>query len=499
LQPDLSLFDGNVSDRRTRLGIPWDDRDIAVCEEYVRQVAALCDSAGYSSRWLNAMAVYTDEERLQQIMTLPFVEKTIPMEATAHILEAFPDKPEAVKLARYQTERMGGKSFREKQITGKGVRIALIDAGFYGVQVYDGFKHIRDRGGIIKTYDFIQKKENVYHGSTHGTMVLSCIAGIHDTLRLGLAPDAEFLLARTEYLWGDTRNDEDRWIAALEWAEQNGADLVNSSLGYTSARHFPYQLDGTSMISRAANIAASKGVLVISSAGNEYNNSWRFITVPADADSVLTVGAINPATDYQTSFSSIGPTADGRIKPDVSAPGICAVINNPKLSISQGTSFSSPLVAGFAACVLQWKRKNVDAVQLKDMIVRSGHLFPYFDYSHGYGIPQADNILRPRMDERKFRLDEQDGRMTVVPYTNAVKDSNDYKLLYYHVQGRSGNIRLYRVVELDNNRPVDLHLLKESTGTGQEWRDNIEDDYTFYRGEILRVFFEGHYEEYLFK
>lgn len=502
---DTLAFDEHMRIRRRTLSIPWDEKDAPVDSHYIRRVSDLVDAVGYSSRWLNAVAVTATETEIEEVRRLPFVREVQPLflQVQASGNPIVNHKEDLGKLARYQTLRLGAPVFRTRGLSGKGVRIAILDAGFYGADDHPAFQHIRQRQGFIKTYDFIRRKEDVFTGSVHGTMVLSCIAGISDTLALGLAADAEFLLARTEYLWADTHNDEDRWIAALEWAEQNGADLVNSSLGYTDALHFRYQLNGQLPVCRAANIAAAKGMLVINAAGNEYNNTWKYISVPADADSVLTVGATDPESDLQTDFSSMGPTADGRLKPNVCAPGICAVIDGSKLVKAEGTSFAAPLVTGFAACLLQQSKGKLNALQLKQAIEHSAHLYPYFDYAHGYGIPQASYYPRKNDAPKNFSIQRIDNDISVLPYPGVVKDSNDYKLLYFHIQGRSGYLVRYQVIELNERGPVSLYVHE---GHEHDDQRNISPYYTdplgvmryqLHPGETLRIHLEGYTEEYI--
>ena len=206
--------------------------------------------------------------------------------------------------------------------TGKGIRICIIDAGFPEVDESQLFEHIRNNNRIIKTWDFKKNKPDVYRYNSHGTSVLSCIAGVYNGKKVGMATDAEFLLARTERVTYEGIAEEEDWLEAVEWADKNGADIINSSLGYTKAAHFLEDMDGnTTIISRAANLAARKGILVVNAAGNEGRSEWKYVAAPGDADSALTVGGINPWTGLHTSFSSYGPNARHHLKPNVSAFG----------------------------------------------------------------------------------------------------------------------------------------------------------------------------------
>jgi hypothetical protein len=295
------------------------------------------------------------------------------------------------QLARQQTASLGAREFQRARLTGQGVRIAIFDVGFNGADQHVGFAHLRRRKAIVGTYDFLKHSPYVYQGGSHGTEVLSCIAGrLPDSTYLGLAPQAEFLLARTEQMYRERYAEELAWLAAAEWADRNGADIINSSLGYTTRRYFPEQMNGrTSLVARAAELAVRKGILVVNAAGNDGDDAqWRTVGTPADGDSVLAVGGIDPDTYLHIDFSSYGPTADKRLKPNVAAFGTVLAAAPGGYVRTQGTSFSSPLMAGFAACVLQQQR-NLPVMALFQKIQSSGSLYPYFDYAHGYGIPRA--------------------------------------------------------------------------------------------------------------
>jgi subtilisin family serine protease len=207
---------------------------------------------------------------------------------------------------------------------------------------------------------------------------------------LGLAPGAEFLLARTEQLHRERFAEEEAWLAAAEWADRQGADIINSSLGYTKRRYFPEQMNGrTSLVSRAAAMAVRKGMLVVNAAGNDgLDPQWRTIGTPADSDSVLAVGGLDPDNYLHIGFSSYGPTADRRLKPNVTAYGTVLAAAPGGFVRTQGTSFASPLLAGFAACAWQQNR-SLTAMQLFQQIQAAADLYPYYDYAHGYGVPRA--------------------------------------------------------------------------------------------------------------
>ncbi|HPX07100.1 MAG TPA: S8 family serine peptidase, partial [Tenuifilaceae bacterium] len=277
-----------------------EETDYPVSDQYISAVGSIAKSTGHTTRWFNAVAVEANSRQLKQIAKLPFVKDVRPTEGyfsvANHSASIMSNDEIVLDLAFRQTERMGGRYFRDSSITGKGVRIAIFDGGFPGVDKHEAFEHIRKENRIIATYDFTKNKTNVYHSNNHGTNVMSCIGGMYGDVPLGLAPDAEFLLAITEVA-KEPFSEEENWLAAVEWAHRNGAKIINSSLGYTYHRYFTNQMDGrTSLVARAALLAARKGMLVVNAAGNEGTDEWRAIGTPADADSILTIGGVSPDT-----------------------------------------------------------------------------------------------------------------------------------------------------------------------------------------------------------
>ncbi|MDQ2769071.1 MAG: S8 family serine peptidase, partial [Bacteroidota bacterium] len=303
-------------------------------------------------------------------------------------------------LARRQVAHLDGPALRTAGFTGQGMRIAVFDVGFRGLPGHPAFQELIDSKRIVATHDFLRNRENVFLGGSHGTEVMGCLAGRLPAApdgtpgpALGLAPAAEYLLARTEQLHRERYAEEEAWLAAVEWADRLGADVINSSLAYTEQRYFPEQMDGRrSLIARAANLAARKGLLVVSAAGNDGDDDWVRIGTPADADSALAVGGLDPETGLHLAFSSVGPTADRRLKPNLAAFGVVLTTtpggNYERL---EGTSFAAPLIAGLAACLWQ-QRRTLTAMQLFGALEQAGELYPYFDYAHGYGRPRFDRF-----------------------------------------------------------------------------------------------------------
>jgi subtilisin family serine protease len=429
--------------------------------------------------------VVGNHDRIKQLLKYSFVENiSEPLtelnlasfhSMTSEISESYVD------LAKEQLAIMGAEHFINNRITGKGVRIAVFDAGFPEVNTHFLLKHLIDNKQIEKTFDFTKKKDHVFRSNSHGLSTLSNIAGKHEDLLFGMAPDATFLLALTE-VSSEIFKEEVWWVAAAEWADKNGVQIINSSLGYTYHRYFPEQMNGEkAYISRAANIAAEKGILVVNSAGNEgTDKNWTIVGAPADAEKVLSVGGISAYSGIHMDFASYGPTSDGRMKPNVSAPSYAAGAGTGnQVTGNSGTSFSSPLVAGFAACVLQL-HPNYTQKQLFDEIQKSAHLYPYFDYAHGFGTPQGAYFFDLKQDEEaQFTAEIKDGYLFIeisnIPsnqvdtslvnkpqfeiFNEEVNDSNESEefddelimgnekqnYLYFHAMGENGTLLDYKV------------------------------------------------------
>ena len=460
-----SYFDKKTIERRIAYNIPLlDSTDFPLNEEYVNTIVVQVDSVSQCSRWFNAMAVYANEQQIEKIKSFSFVKEVEPMMMMCNVAEKNTAdwdtiiKPEQMELMEKQLTLMGGDKFEKAGIDGKGIRIAIFDGGFPTVNTSPIFEHIRKDGRILKTWDFTKNRENVYAYISHGTSVMSCIAGMINGRKIGLATGAEFLLARTE-VQSEPFSEEENWLAAVEWADKNGADIINSSLGYTYHRYFQNQMDGkTSLVARAANLAAKKGMLVVNAAGNDGDNDWKVIGTPADADSVLSVGGIDAWTKYHISYSSFGPTTDKRMKPNVCAVAHVIVAGKNGLNASDGTSFASPLIAGFAACAWQ-KARSLSNMQLFNQIEKSANLYPYFDYAHGYGVPQASYFTDTTITfkERTFTFDVESNEVNV-NIKNFSYENNDDNLLYYNIQKDDGVLLEYNVLNVSQEKVFSVKI-----------------------------------------
>ncbi|MCQ2276901.1 MAG: S8 family serine peptidase [Bacteroidales bacterium] len=470
----------------------YDISNYPVNQDYKDQVNTITEGYVGESRWFNALAVMATENEIEIVKTLPFVAGT-QLICTEAVLAQAPEQSTETALTKYdarmnQIALMQGEKFQQKNINGKGVRIAVFDGGFPGVDTHPAFKHLRDNHQIIKTWNFANNKENVYDYNQHGRMVLSCIAGImNDTTMLGLAPAAEFLLARTE-VEAEKKKEEVWWVEALEWADQNGAHIVSSSLGYGIDLHNLKDMDGkTSIVAKGASTAASKGILVCTAMGNEgSDNDWKVLVTPADAENVLSVGAVSSLEKLE-SYSSFGPTADGRRKPNVVACGhdmVADVKGNYKYY--QGTSFATPLVSGFAACVKQM-HPDWTVAQLIEEIEKSGNHYPYYDYAFGYGVPQAGYFTESatKTNAHTFDLAEDASNLYVIPL-------NPYEChnIFFNITNGDGTIEYYDSKEIfidkdDSTQTIDgnaIQYLRKSS---------------LKEGQIVNIWYNGQYSKYV--
>jgi len=482
-------FDIKAIERRIRNNVPLNDSsDWPLNSNYVKTVSEIVDSVSGHTRWFNAMAVRANNEQISLLQKLSFVKCIDPMEyfAIPASKKGCDKSMENNNLRRKQLNILGREDFEKKGFRGKGVRIAIFDGGFPGVDTSPAFQSIRNEHRLIDTWDFTKNKKFVFYSMSHGTEVMSNIGGQiiqnGDTAQYGLATEAEFLLAKTEVI-REPFSEEKNWLMAVEWADKMGADIINSSLGYTKDRYFRSDMNGQkSLVARAGNMAARKGILVVNAAGNDGHNRWFIIGTPADADSVLAVGGISPSDDYHISFSSFGPTADGRMKPNVCAFGTAIVANPDGNEIEvNGTSFASPLIAGFAACALQ-ANPGIKNMDLFHLIEKSGHLYPYFDYAHGFGIPQASFIItkKKKQVQKNFECELRGNNVKI-----RILDFDQYhigsaQLMYLNVMKKDGTLSYYKVISV-NQKEFFVKFYN------QYFDDDIEKFTIFYQGYIQEI------------
>ena len=399
-------------DRRLNQNILFDYYDMPICAEYIDVLKKNNIRIRHQSRWLNAISVTVDSIHvLNDLLAYDFVKSIRPV---ATMRRHKQDLSIGIHVDRYKASRnssilpygpsfnqidmLGGCDLHNLGFLGDNMLIAIFDAGFIGVETLPIFQNLWDNSQIIDMYDFVDNDNDVFGGSTHGTMVLSTMGGYMADSLIGTSPEANYILFRTEDSNSETLIEEDNWTAAAEYADSIGVNIINSSLGYTILyddtlnSHSYMDMDGNStIITIAADLAASRGILVVNSAGNSGNNNWYYIGAPADGDSVLSVGAVNNVGQI-ASFSSRGPSYDGRIKPNVCAQGVNTIVSDmdSTIRLASGTSFSSPIIAGLSACLwgaLQSNDININNMDIFDLIQESAHIFNNPNDSLGYGIP----------------------------------------------------------------------------------------------------------------
>jgi subtilisin family serine protease len=460
-----SFYDPAAVERRVKNNLSlYDYTDYPVSPDYLRQVRSVVDTLGYASRWMNAVSVVATDQQIAQVRTFSFVSDVVLQGGFEWVPCAMParttvDEPPVDGIS-WQVRAMQGEQFAKHNVTGLGINICILDAGFWGTDTHESFSSLRHNGQIKATRNFISNDSSVYTRKTdHGTSILSCIAGKDETQSLGMAPGANFLLGLIAKEYGNQYRAEEHYIAGVEWADQKGAHIINISGGPNENAYFPEDMDGkTPVISFACKVAARKGILVIAAAGNN-GQRWteRQLLPPAETDSVLSVTAIGDS-GWVADYSAVGPPPDFRRKPDVCAPGEVLMAAREKkgnvYAYGEGTSFSAPLVAGFAACLMQ-KYPEITAMGTIDSIRRSGHLYPYYDYAHGYGVPSAGYFYRENDAPKKsFYFTRSDSTVVfnVEPGADTLCERVEDHLLFWSMTDPNGRITNYRVEDVTQRR-----------------------------------------------
>lgn len=392
--------------RREKAGIDLlDYRDLPVNRQYINEIISMGLTLHCTSKWMNtALFKSTTSFNIDNITDLTYVSsvKTVKIPGKKNIasdklflsLEETYDYPYDRPITM-----LNGYILHNQGYNGNGILIAVLDGGFDNTEEISSLAGMRSRNGIKATFDFIQNSEYVYNSSTHGTAVLSVLAGKLPYVIEGTAQQADYLLLKTEDVTSEFPCEEDYWAAGAEFADSSGADIITTSLGYSTfddpSMSYNYSdLDGeTAFVTIAADIAASKGMVVFSSAGNERNKTWKRIICPSDGDSVIGVGAVD-GYNLISDFSSAGPAYDRRIKPDNTAMGVAVPAQTSVVSVVRvnGTSFSCPVLSGMTACLMQ----AVPGVRNTDIIKalrESADRYTAPDSLYGFGIPDLSQAL----------------------------------------------------------------------------------------------------------
>ena len=410
LADPILIMTQEAIDRKTLQGTPIDERDVPINENYVTQIKNASGITVLSkSKWMNCVYIIGSQSNIEALLDLPFVTN---VEYADTSLNLFPGAPienkfaleEANQRINYnygsaanQIEMLSGDYLHELNYTGEGMIVAVLDAGFPSIDTNPGFQKMRDENRILGTYDFEARTENVDGTSSHGFNTSSDIGGFLQDEFVGTAPQASFYFFVTEYTPTETPAEEAWWVEALERSDSLGVDVVNTSLGYRSFDNPNYDysyedLDGqTTFSARGANIAFDKGMILVTSAGNGGNTSFPTVGTPGDSPGTLTIGAVSSNGNY-VSFSSIGPTVDGRIKPDVMAQGASAAVISTSGGVdsSNGTSFSSPIMAGVVTCLWQARLQTPNGT-IMQIVRESANLYNNPTDEMGYGIPNFED------------------------------------------------------------------------------------------------------------
>lgn len=450
-------------DRKKKYGIKIDSTDLPVSQAYQDSIL----KSGKveiinSSRWLNQVLIKTtDPAALNKIIQFPFVKKRSPIANRPIQIEAIDNKEntEIIDIPQVRmatTASMVNYGLSQKQINlhegeylhdqgfqGNGIKIAVFDAGFFRYQNISAFDSLRLKNRIKMTLDLVDNTNSVNEDDEHGMYCLSILAANMPGTYVGSAPGSTYYLFRTEDDASEFPIEEQNWIVAAEIADSLGIDIISSSLGYNRfdnpAFNYTYaDMNGRkALITRAASIATEKGMIVMTSAGNAGNDSWKYITAPADADGLLSVGAIN-INKQVAPFSSYGPTSDGRIKPEITSVGwgTHLISTNGNVALGNGTSFSNPNIAGLVACLWQ-AFPEFSSKEIIHHVIKSADRFSNPDTRVGYGIPNMRVAFSSLEKERKLKIARNllsDERIKVFPnpisdqFTTLYKASSDGQL-----------------------------------------------------------------------
>ena len=444
-RPDQFLSQRSIL-RRQKQNIPVLERDLPVNPAYVTQLQQTGAKIWFTSRWLNAVLIEATDATLASVQKLPLVKGLEFGRSLASARLPAPVRPVSAGSAQQtrkfgeleplnygasqeQVSQIGVDNMHRQGYHGETMLIGVLDAGFLNADKVGFLKPLFDEGRVLATYDFVRKETAVYEDDSHGLSCLSALAATADNQLYGTAFNAQFILLRTEDAATESRVEEANWLFGAEYADSAGVDVISSSVGYTqfddaSASYTYADMDGkTALSTRAAQVATETGMVVVVAAGNEGNSAWRYLSAPSDAASVLAVGAVNQ-TGQRAAFSSVGPSADNRVKPDLAARGQGTVVGSPggQILMGSGTSFAAPLVAGLAAGFWQ-AHPQLTATQVTEALRRSGSQSDNPDNELGYGIPNF---------ERASRLAEDLSQLLIYP--NPFSESEPLSVFWGEVE-----------------------------------------------------------------
>lgn len=464
-------------ERRQKQGILVDYTDLPIDPLYISQLEEAGAIVKAKSKWVETVTVYLPDssaiptlEELNFVDTLYCVWKGLLPDNNSFRIKKEPEQDITKIFSKSGTDintygqgyaqinMLHGDLLHDNGFTGKGMSIAVIDIGYQNSDQISAF----DPERIKEIKDFTHKESDLFRiAQGHGTAVLSCMLSNEPGVMVGTAPDADYYLFKSEVENEEFPVEEDYWVAAMEYADSIGVDVVNTSLGYTTfdeadMNHTHEQLDGKTIpASRAGALAGKKGMLIFIAAGNEGNKNWKKIAVPGDAENIITVAAVNSSQTI-AAFSSRGPSADNRVKPDLSSMGEgAAIINGAKnLTKGNGTSYASPILAGISACLWQ-SLPDKTSEEIRTLLLSSGDRFSEPDSIYGYGIPdvykvysETTGIVNIKTDNQSVFFDSRENKLYIKTNTNQNISARIYNSLG-QIEGE------YRQV----TSPIDLNAL----------------------------------------
>jgi len=454
----LEFLSQRAIDRRQRMNIQITEQDFPVNSFYTDSIINNITILHTTSKWLNTSVFLTNNTHfINDNIKLTFV-KSIKLVYKGGVYLKQNNRHSKWENQELDSDYYGNSysqismcnahKLHEKGFKGEGIQIAVLDGGFFNANKISGFDTLFLNNRILGTWDFVSHNTNVYDDDSHGMTVLSAIGGNVPYKLVGTAPEASYYLFRTENVSSEYPIEEYNWIAAAEMSDSLGVDIITSSLGYNvfddASMNYSYSdMNGkTTVISIGAEIAFSKGMLVVNSAGNEGNNNWYYLTAPSDAKNVICVGAVDKNKHIST-FSSRGPSADGRIKPDVVTQGVATTIimSNGKVGSGSGTSYSCPVLTGMIACLWQ-AIPTYSNKQILNLVKKYSNRYEMPDNIYGYGIPDfskasfiIDSSVNKEIEECGIEKLYPNPFVDKINFHLKVKNAQDVKIFIYDAKG----------------------------------------------------------------